>query len=244
MKNIYLLVFAVFGLLLVSCKDKDKDPKPTVGSIRCAVTPAGSVSAMSVTAGGTIYTALPEADNSFLIGNLPPGQYTVSFQTTPNYREPAKRLAEITANNETNLGTISIEKVIDTGTFSATLNGNSWVSPLPLGTINNNSLIVTGTQINLNGNSEVITLVLPNFNGTGIYTGPVDASATFTSVSISGNMQNWSTSTGQCLVNISRLDPNEKQVSGTFSFLAIPADPNASGTKTVTNGTFSNVSFQ
>ncbi|MBK0404439.1 hypothetical protein I5M27_15680 [Adhaeribacter sp. BT258] len=244
MKNIYLLVFAVFGLLLVSCKDKDKDPKPLVGSVRCVVSPAGAVKSMSVTAGGTIYTALPEADNSFVIGNLPPGQYTVSFQTNPNYREPAKRLAEITANNQTDLGTIAIEKVVDTGSFSATLNGSSWNSPLPLGTLNSNSLIVTGTQVNLNGNTEIITLMLPDFAGTGVYSGPADASATFTSVSLSGNMQNWNSSMGQCLVNISRFDSNNKQVSGTFSFIATPADPNASGTKTVTNGTFSNVSFQ
>ena len=86
MKNIYLLVFAVFGLLLVSCKDKDKDPKPMVGSVRCTVSPAGSVSAMRVTAGGTIYEAMPEGDNTFTIGNLPPGQYTVSFRTNPNFK--------------------------------------------------------------------------------------------------------------------------------------------------------------
>lgn len=125
--------------------------------------------------------------------------------------------------------------------FRATINGASWTSES------------SGAAYGEVDEVTIISVFSQNANG-GMYIVVPDAEGTFTTSSfeqlngsvIEGQLSNakgWhSNPEGTATVTITKLDRTNKKISGTFSFTAKPLG-NATGDKTVTNGTFTDVTI-
>jgi len=244
-----LLLFS--ALLFSGChKDDDEDTAPKTGSIKAMVAPAGSATFMRVTQGNTTLEIAPNNGFFQTDDNLQAGDYSVTFTPATGFQAPAARNATVTGGNTTDLGTVTLMQpgALLLGTMSATVNGNPWNSTVHAATTDTTSITITGTSINPSGSAEAIALSLPNVTGPGTFTGPFHAIAVYTVASLMGGTQNMWVSVGpgtSCTVNITNLDMAAKKISGTYSFTAAPA-PNstATGTKTITNGRFTNLNIQ
>jgi hypothetical protein len=131
--------------------------------------------------------------------------------------------------------------------MTANVNGTAWNSIMHVATMDSTNLTITGTVPNLTGITQIIALNLMNVTGPGTFTGPADATGVFMATALVGVQNIWASGgpTGNCTVTITNFDVVNNKVSGTFSFTAFP-DPSTSafGTKTITNGTFTNLNIQ
>lgn len=259
MKNIFLLCLLIAGSIFVSCKKDKDDPKPTdittlTGSIKAQVNPNDAAASMRVEMGNTASEQSGSPAGSFLIENLAPGTYTVTFSAMPGYMAPPRQTVTVTAGNITDLGTVSLAKIVNTGAIGASINGSNWSAPVPYGISDSTGVFVI-TAIkpsNVPGNTESIILAIPGLNGTGTYTSP-GAVATYSQTVFTMALppvletKVWDTMTGLCTVTVSKFDTVNKVASGTFSFVARPSaqvqNNTATGTKTITNGVFTDVGF-
>ncbi len=255
MKKLFSLItlLAFCGFIFTSCKDKDKDGPAPGGSIKAMVSPAGSATNMRVTQGSTTLEITPNGSGVFQADNLTAGDYAVSFTPAMGFQAPPARNVTVSSGNTSDLGTVILTQPGSQflGTMSATVNGASWNSAVH-GAVNGTTFTITGTTANVSGgtsgSAEVIVLTLQNVTGIGTFTGPTNATAIFTQASIVGGTQNtWASAMpgGHCSVTITKFDQVGQKVSGTFSFTAnaVPGST-ASGTKSVTNGTFTDINLQ
>jgi hypothetical protein len=248
MRNIFLLCLFLFGSILVSCKKDKDDPKPTTGSIRATAIPAGAATNMRLTRDNTTIEIAPNSSGIFQADNLQAGNYSVTFTPAVGFQGPQASNVSVTAGSTNDLGTVAFVQPGSPfiGTMSATVNGNTWNSALHGGTVDGSGmgLTISGAAVSLTGTSETIMLNLPNITGLGTYSAPFDASAVYMVASITGTPQTW-VSGSNCTITITNIDQVEQKISGTFSFTASPAPgSSASGNKTVTNGTFTNLVIQ
>ena len=249
-KLLYLFTFLLFSsLIFTGCgNDDDEVAPPQTGSIKAAVTPAGSATNMRITQGSTTLEIAPN-NGIFQADNLQAGDYSVTFTPAMGFQAPPARNVTVTGGNTTDLGTVTLTQPGNQflGNMSATVNGSPWNSVVHGATLDNTDLNITGTIPNLTGSTELIMLNITNVTGPGTFNAP-NAMGIFTSVSAMGGGQSvWASGGpfGNCTVNITNFDTTNKKVSGTYSFTAHP-DPtsSASGTKTITNGTFTNLNIQ
>src|SRR5688572_8173889 len=250
-KLLYLFTFLIFSsLVFTSCgNDDDEVVTPQTGSIKAAVTPAGSATNMRITQGSTTLEIAPNSSGIFQADNLQAGEYSVTFTPAMGFQAPAARNAIVTGGNTTDLGTVTLTQPGNQflGSMSAKVNGVSWNSIIHGATMDMGDLTITGTVPNLTGSTELIVLNIMNVTGPGTFTGPSNAVGVFTSTALGGSPSTWVSGgpTGNCTVTITNFDTANKKVSGTFSFTGF-ADPtsSATGTKTITNGTFTNLNIQ
>ncbi|HSI89627.1 MAG TPA: hypothetical protein VK927_00860, partial [Adhaeribacter sp.] len=115
--------------------------------------------------------------------------------------------------------------------------------------MSNNSLRIFGPTAS-GTSGEVMVLSIENFSGTGTFTGFPNAVGGYSLNMGSPSPQTWDSSTGSCTITISSFNPTDSLITGTFSFVARPSSTfivpgnTATGTKTITNGTFTNVKIQ
>ena len=131
------------------------------------------------------------------------------------------------------------------GTMSATVDGQSWTATLVSAGYTNNSLAVTGSQVQ-GTSASTLTITIANVTGTGEFrlgllpgVGGVQGVATYgIGTGAGSNAQGWvTTNTEAGTVNITRLDVPNKTVAGTFSFRC--SNPNATpAIRNITNGRF------
>lgn len=264
MKKLFSLFFLVLfsSLLLSSCSNDDDDkpaptptPAPAPGIIKAMVTPAGSAKNMLVTQGSTTQEATPDANGVFQINNLAAGDYSVTFTPITGYTAPAAQNATVTAGNTTDLGTITLTSPTSQllGTMSATVNGAPWLSMIQAAQVSGDTLTITGTSADLtggtSGSGDVIVLMLQHVTGPGTFSNQTGAMGIYTTVSLTGGGSTpptWITAIlGSCTVTITKFDKTAKKITGTFSFKANPMPgTSSSGTKTITNGAFTNLMYQ
>jgi hypothetical protein len=253
MKKLFQLftLLIICGIIFSSCKDEDKT-EPT-GAIKATVSPAGSATNMRVTQGSTTLEITPDGSGIFQANNLTASDYSVSFTPTIGFQSPAARTATVTAGNTTDLGTVYLTQPGGQflGTMSASVNNIPWNAAVPVATIQNGTLTITGSTANTSGGTisgEAIFLTIPNATGLGTFNGPVNAIASFTQGSISGGAQSsWSSviPVSSCFITITKFDQVNQKISGTFSFSANPVpNTSATGTKVVNNGTFTDLNLQ
>jgi hypothetical protein len=133
------------------------------------------------------------------------------------------------------------------GTMSATVDGQSWTATLVSAGYTNNSLAVTGSQVQ-GTSASTLTITIANVTGTGEFrlgllpgVGGVQGVATYGIGTGAGSTaQAWvTTNTETGTVNITRLDVPNKTVAGTFSFRCRNPNPNATPEiRNITNGRF------
>lgn len=89
-----------------------------------------------------------------------------------------------------------------------------------------------GNTVTISGPAEVGTFSSASGDATsGFYTGN------------NGNVWLSTFGGGAATITISKYDASAKKISGSFSFTALPSGGDATGTKTITNGSFTDVSF-
>ncbi len=255
----YLFTFLLISTLaFTGCKNDDDDvvadPVIKPGSIKAMVSPPNSATNMRATQGSVTKEVTPDAAGVFQINDLVPGSYSVTFTPATGFQAPPARNVTVTSDNVTDLGTITLTQPGNQflGSFSATVDGKGWNSTIHGARLDTTSLTITGTMINMAGgipsSTELIILTLTNVTGPGTFNGPSNAIGIVTSASLMGGTQNNWASFGpgsNCTVTLTKFDQATKKVSGTFSFRA-NADPTsgASGIKTVTGGTFTDLNIQ
>lgn len=253
MKKLFFFFTFLFcsTFLFTGCSnDDDEVTAPPTGSVKATVMPAGAASNMRLTQNGITLEVGLNSNGTFQADNLQAGDYAVTFTPATGFQAPAARNVTVTGGNTTDLGTITLTQPGSQflGSMAATINGTPWNSTVHAATTDTTSITITGTSFNLTGTAEAIALNLPNVTGLGTYTGPAEAVAVYTLASVTGGSQNLWTSFGPgsaCTVTITSYDATNQKISGTFSFTAVAAPGStATGTKTVTNGTFTNLNVQ
>jgi hypothetical protein len=251
-KLFYLFAFLLLGsFALSSCSNDDDevvvDPD---GNIKAMVTPAGSAQNMRVTQGGsTTLEITPDGAGVFMASNLKAGDYTVTFTPALGFQAPNPQAVNVTGGNTSDLGTVTLQQGFPgsaLGWLSAMVNNSPWNSLVAGATVSGTDVTITGSSVNLtSGSGDAILLTLKNVTGPGTYSGPVNATAIFSTVSptTGSNPPTWAAF--NAIVIITKFDTSAKKLSGTFTFtaMAVPTTP-ATGTKTITNGTFTDVIFQ
>ena len=253
-KTFKLLCCLLIGVVFLNgCKGDDKiepEPVPLPGAISGTISPAGAAKNIRITKDGLTTEKVPDANNNFTFDNLTAGSYT--FNITPNagFQAPQEQTVSVTAGNTTNLGTITLQRMNIpgiTGTMSATVNSTPWYALAPYASFNNTTLTIAGPTASTTG-GELLGITINNFNGLGTYNGPFNAIGAFSLTNGASNPPTWDTTTGSMSITISKYDQVNKKLSGTFSFTAKPSiliqGNTATGTKTITNGTFTDISFQ
>ena len=122
--------------------------------------------------------------------------------------------------------------------LTAQVNGSNWVSATTNYALSNTEVQFSGK----NANGDIIELFMSQVNG------PVTYSSTHPGTYILARYQTqagaeWKSNMpgGEATISVTDFDQNTKLGSGTFSFTAPAANSAATGEKTVTNGTFTEI---
>ncbi|WP_052732817.1 hypothetical protein [Hymenobacter terrenus] len=249
--TILLALFAGFSLVLSSCSDDKKaDPTPTTGTVNGQITPANSVTTVTATSTATpttTATATPTASGTYTFTNMAAGTYTLSFTPATGFTAPATQTVAVTAGGTATATpvTVTMGSTGGTATFTYTINGTATTANLASANVLSGSLFI---QSSSGTGSRIVTLsldVLPT--GPRSYTfGGASSTSEINVIEAAGsNLVEWSTSAtgGTGTVTITSVTTNPRRVSGTFSAVAQPDGSGATGTRTITAGTFSNLEF-
>ncbi|MBC7447975.1 MAG: hypothetical protein H7330_07930 [Hymenobacteraceae bacterium] len=236
-------------LLFSACKkDKNGDVTP-VGSISGKFEPANSISKVTATdtTGNTtaVFTTTPVADGTFAVDNLLAGNYTLSFSPKTGYTAPAARAVTVEAGATTDQGTITVAPTgggASGGTLTYKVGGTAVTATTVAGSYGSNILLLLGNTGTTPSTTQVLGISVPSITGPGTFSiSSGAANGTYTRGSAG-----WSTGGGGTgSVVVTTFNTTTRKASGTFSFTA-PAlsGSSATGSKAITNGIFTNVSFQ
>jgi hypothetical protein len=247
----YLLLVFFFATTLVvsSCGSDDPAPAPTTGTVSGQITPANAVTTVTATSSATpatTATATPNANGAYTLVNLAPGTYTLSFTPASGFAAPATQSVTVTAG-----GTATATPVTATmggsggASFAYTVNGTPTTANLVTGNAVFGSLII---QSSSSQGSRSVSLSLDGLpTGARTYTfGGAGSTSEITVTEVVGSsLAEWSSTTagGSGTVTITSVSANPRRASGTFTAVAPARGTGATGTRTLTAGSFSNVSF-
>jgi len=259
MKPLFLFLLLAFvaatTLVLSSCgEDKKTAPAPTLapttGTVTGQLTSANSVTTVTATSNATPATtasATPTASGAYTFPNLVPGTYTLSFTPATGFTTPATQPVAVTAGSTTTATPVTVP-MGGTGSgasFTYTLDGTAITANLVSANVVSTSLFI---QSSGNQGSRIVTLSLePVPTGARSYTvGGAGSTSEIGVTEVGGSsLAEWSTSAtgGSGTITITSVSTNPRRVSGTFSAVALPRGASATGTRTLTAGTFTNVAF-
>ena len=249
---LFLAFFAATSLVLSSCgDDKKTDPAPTTGTVNGQITPANSITTVTATstatpATTTTTTATPNASGAYTFTNLAAGTYTLSFTPATGFAAPATQTVTVTAGGTATATPVTVTTTSTGGaSFTYTINGTATTANLVTGNALFGSLLI---QSSSSTGSRIVTLsldVLPTGPRTYTLGGTSSTSEISVTEAVGTSLVDWSTSTtgGTGTVTVTSVSANPRRVSGTFTAVAQPDGPGATGTRTITAGTFSNVAF-
>ena len=251
----WLTMFAATTLTLVlsACgKEETANPSPTTGTVTGQLTPATAVitvTATSTTTPATTATATPTASGAYTFSTLAPGSYTLSFTPAMGYAAPATQTVAVTAGATVTATPVTVTASLggpsSGARFTYTLNGTATTANLVSANVVFGSLFV---QSSSNQGSQLVTLSLePVPTGPRSYSfGGAGSTSEITVTEVaSSSLAEWSTSApaGTGTVTITAVSTNPRRVSGTFSAGVPPRGATASGQRTLTAGSFSNLAF-
>ena len=247
---LFLAFFAVTSLVLSSCgDDKKTDPAPTTGTVNGQITPANSITTVTATSTATpatTTTATPNASGVYSFTTLAAGTYTLSFTPATGFVAPATQTVTVTAGGTATATPVTATTTSAGGaTFTYTINGTPTTANLVTGNALFGSLFI---QSSSSAGSRIVTLSLDALpTGPRTYTlGGTSSTSEVLVTEVAGtSLVDWSTATaaGTGTITITSVSANPRRVSGTFTAVAQPDGPGATGTRTITAGTFSNVAF-
>ncbi|MDO7851985.1 carboxypeptidase-like regulatory domain-containing protein [Hymenobacter convexus] len=249
---LFLAFFAATTLVLSSCgDDKKTDPTPTTGTVNGQITPANAVTTVTATSSATpatTATATPNASGAYTFSNLAAGTYTLSFTPATGYATPATQTVTVTAGGTATASAVTVTTTSTgsgSGAFAYTINGTAITANLVTGNVLFGSLLI---QSSSSVGSRGVTLSLdqvPTSPRTYTFGGAGSTSEISVVEAAGAGLAEWNTtvSGGTGTVTITSVSTNPRRASGTFSAVAQPRSGGASGTRTITTGTFSNVGF-
>ena len=218
-------------------------PVPTTATLSGQITPVGSITTVTATnASGTAATATPTGTGSYAFPNLAFGTYTLSFSPASGYRTPTPISVTVVAGGTTAPTVTATPAPTGPTSASYTLNGTVitpvYISPQ---TLSGNRFITFE-----NNASQRLTLFLAGLTPT-VGTLALNTSTNYAQYN-GADFVTYSSNTGssaQGSLVITAVNTATRVFSGTFSFVGGVVNPNTGSptTRTVTNGTFSNVSY-
>lgn len=214
---------------------------PTTATLSGQVDPAGSVTVVTATdASGKAVTATPGGTSAYSFPNLPFGTYKVTFTTAGGYQPITTAPSVTLVAGGTTVPTVSTSQLPTRASYS--LNGTT-ITPIYISSqaLSSDRFVTFDTSTN-----QRLTLFLQ---------GSVPAVGTLSLNSATNYAQYnaadavlYRSNTGssaQGTLTITGVNTTAHLYSGTFSFVGGVVNPNAGSpaTRTVTNGTFTNVSY-
>ncbi|MDO7845911.1 carboxypeptidase regulatory-like domain-containing protein [Hymenobacter sp. M29] len=247
---LFLAFFAATTLVLSSCgDDKKTDPTPTTGTVNGQISPANSVTTVTATSSATpatTATATPNASGAYTFSNLAAGTYTLSFTPATGYATPATQTVTVTAGGTATATPVTATTSSSGGaTLAYTINGTATTANLVTANVLFGSLVIqSSSSVGARGVSLSLDQV-PTGPRTYTFGGAGSTSEISVVEAAGAGLAEWNTtvSGGTGTVTITSVSTNPRRASGTFSAVAQPRSGGASGTRTITTGTFSNVGF-
>lgn len=214
---------------------------PTTATLSGQVSPAGSVTTVTATnAGGVAVTATPGSNGTYSFPNLPFGTYVVTYTAAGGY-QPVSAPATVTlAAGGATVAPINTTQLPTR--VSYVLNGVT-VTPVYIASqvLGSDRFITFDTS-----NDQRITLFL---QGLTPAVGTLSLLSTANYAQYNANdyvlYRSNTGSNPQGTLTITGVNTTARLYSGTFSFVGGVVNPNAGSatTRTITNGTFTNISY-
>lgn len=247
LKILSLLLLLIFSF---SCKKKKTDPPtPTTGTIVGKVTPTnGAVNVVATpTSSGTTLVMSVSGTGDFKAENVTPGDYTITANPSTGYGQPAAIQKNVTAGNTADVGTIQMTTASTSGNVTFTLDGTNYniVPPFAFAGYNSPNFIVGSQTAAGNVDHISVSVTLNNVNGPGTFVLGSTLNSTVRILQYVGStIYAWSTVRGGSgTVNITTLNTVTRTCSGTFTVNAVAENNFTTGTKTIANGTFTNLIY-
>ena len=215
---------------------------PTTATLSGQISPAGSVTTVTATnASGTAVTTTPGSTGAYSFPNLPFGIYTLTFATAGGY-QPITTATTVTLGAAgATAPTVSTSQLPTRASY--TLNGVT-ITPVYI----SSQLLGSDRFVTFDTSTDQrITLFLQ---------GPTPTVGTVSLTSSAVNYAQYNAndyvlyrsnvgSSSQGTLVITGVNTSARLYSGTFSFVGGVVNPNAGSvaTKTITNGTFTNISY-
>ena len=244
-KNFLLCLIGVSVLLLLNGCKKNSDNNDPRGTISGKVTPSNaSFAVRAAGAGSRVYTSYPGTDGRFTFNTLPVGQYTFTAYPVGGFDLPAGVSANVSEGQNPDLATFQFTVNSQDGFASFKLDGTEYTAFYPAsgaGFDNQPSFIFySGTP-----SDESFSMRLRTAKGVGSY--PIESDDNFNASveqNIGGDVHTWSTTEGGGgVLTISSMDTTKRRISGTFNFTAPAKTSFSTGTKTVSEGVFTNLYY-
>lgn len=246
-----LLLAAGAALLLSACETTDEGPGAR-GALR-GYAPKWQVAGVTATdAANRAFRTAAFDSGRYVIGSLPPGNYTVTFQPTACYAAPAPQMLTVLPGDTTTVAEPMLPS--KNGHFDCqrvlTWQGRDYVSDYSAGCLQASAqagelTIKVADRYRENGDFSV-ELQLQGFaHAPGTFALGPNAASQLAYGGWAGSQPLWSTaaSGGSGVVTITAVGTNPRRISGTFSALVQPVAANAQYQVRFRNGTFTDVLY-
>src|SRR5688572_22524302 len=245
-KNFLLCLIGLSALLFLSgCKKNSDKNDPPRGTISGKVMPSNaSFAVRAAGANSKVYTSYPGSDGRFTFNTLPVGQYTFTAYPVGGFDLPAAVSANVGEGKNPDLATFQFTVNAMDGFASFKLDGTAFTAFSPAsgaGFDNQPSFVFySGTPFD-----ESIAIRVRTAKGVGSY--PIESDDNFNASvekNIGGDIHTWSTTEGGGgVVTISSMDTTKRRMSGTINFTAPARTTFSTGTKTISEGIFTNLYY-
>jgi hypothetical protein len=215
---------------------------PTTATLSGQIDPAGAVASVRATneASGTVYTVTPTSTGAYSFPNLPFGRYTVLFIAASGFNATISTVSTTVVAGGTTLPLLTVTRLPRQASYR--LNGATvtpvYISPQVLG---NDRFITFETSAN-----QRLTLFLQGLTPTvGTFSlNTATDYAQYNGADFVNYRSNFGSSASGTLT-ITAVNATARIYSGNFSFVGGVVNPNAGSptTRTITNGTFVNISY-
>jgi hypothetical protein len=246
-KNFLLYLIGVSALILLNgCKKNSDQNDPPRGTISGKVIPSNaSFAVRAVGANNKVYTSYPGSDGRFTFNTLPVGQYTFTAYPVGGFDLPADVSANVGEGKNPDLTTFQFTVNSLDGFASFKLDGTAFTAFYPASGAGFDQqpsfVFYSRTPFD-----ESFSIRLSTAKGVGSY--PIESDHNFNASvqkNIGGIIHTWSTTEGGGGVfTISSMDTTRRRMSGTFNFTAPPKTTFSTGTRTISEGIFTDLYYE
>ena len=243
--NRSVTVLLLVLIFIVSCKKNETNLSPA-GSISGKIIPAGSCTSMqAIPIGGSAFSAIPDINGNFNIINVPAGEYRIVGNPAPGYLAPPEVTVTVVAGQDRSAGTIIISPDSSNGLVTFTLDGIHYVhnDPWMIEVSYDSQYLQIGTHSAPSPNFVALSIYVHFVSGAGSYNIQAPNSIHLNRVGTGNYAFNTTGAGASGTVNVTSLNTTTRRISGTFSFTLVPANTSTFGTKTVSDGVFTNLLY-
>ncbi|GAB3839918.1 DUF6252 family protein [Hymenobacter jeollabukensis] len=252
-----LVRFATAGALLgtllevSACQSSGPPVQPAVGTLLGVISPAEAATRVKATdEAQRTYVVTPAADGSFMLRNVPNGNYQLSIEPTADYTEPVLERNAVRSGT-INLDTVTMLPAVTTGlgsTLAYSVGAEAYRFGSITATLNGRNLTITAARTAPGAlpDAEQVFMQLTDFDGPGLYECGSTATIIYQNrYSDLALPYRWSTATpeGRGTVRITYHDPAARRLAGVFAFEAGAVNSVTNGKYNTTNGYFADVPY-